>query len=273
MKKYVRGGILCFLIAMVVFVLSFCNATTTPAVTVSDTEIAIMSTEPVPQIDAQDYVSEEFLYYVEYNTPEECLVAMHRCEDYIVYLNSVLPQNDETLRQEVEWVSKQITLHHSRYIRLLEEEAKWDARMEQYPTATTVWLYLSEELGFNDYVCAGIIGNMMSECGGRTLKLKWWEYDPPRKYYGLCQWSKKYYSEIMDGSLEEQLDYLGKTIKKEMNTYGYKYKKGFNYEAFTQLTDARQAALAFAKCYERCASGGYVRRQNNADTAYNYFTD
>ena len=40
---------------------------------------------------------------------------------------------------------------------------------------------------------------------------------------------------------------------------------------FLNMTSITDAALAFAKCYERCASGSYTVRQNNAITAYNYF--
>ena len=37
------------------------------------------------------------------------------------------------------------------------------------------------------------------------------------------------------------------------------------------MTSITDAALAFAKCYERCGSGSYTTRQNNAIIAYNYF--
>ena len=39
------------------------------------------------------------------------------------------------------------------------------------------------------------------------------------------------------------------------------------------MTDAQQAALAFAKSYERCGSGSYGIRQQNALKAYNYFVN
>lgn len=72
-------------------------------------------------------------------------------------------------------------------------------------------------------------------------------------------------------SLEEQCDYLRDTIEYEFDTFGYVYKRNFDYNSFLDLTDIKSAALAFAKCYERCGSGSYYTRQQNAIAAYNYF--
>ena len=143
--------------------------------------------------------------------------------------------------------------------------------MKKYPVATEVWLYM-KDLGWSDSVCAGIMGNMMSEVGGKTLKL-----DPnlyyKDTYYGICQWSKKYYPQIWGRSLEEQCHFLRDTIKKELDTYGKLYVTGMNYEKFLQMEDCSEAALCFAQAYERCSSGGYAARQNNAKIAYRFFTE
>ena len=156
------------------------------------------------------------------------------------------------------------------YNKLIEKEEKeWNRKTQEYPYATYIWRYL-KNLGYNDYVCAGIMGNLMSEVGGSTLDIKYWLSN--NRYYGMCQWSKSY-SDIWGKSLAEQCDYLSKTIKYEFDVFGSLYKKGFNYQAFLSLTNEKDAALAFAKCYERCASGGYSRRQRNATKAYQYFVD
>ena len=89
-------------------------------------------------------------------------------------------------------------------------------------------------------------------------------------YYGICQWSKTY-SEVWGASLEEQCEYLEKTIQYELNTFGYAYEDGFDYEAFLELKNIEDVAIAFAKCYERCGSGSYNIREENAIAAYNYF--
>lgn len=87
----------------------------------------------------------------------------------------------------------------------------------------------------------------------------------------MCQWNKAYSEGVWGASLEEQCAFLRDTIAYEIDTFGYAYKKGFDYEDFLQLTDCKQAALAFAKAYERCGSGSYAVRQKNALAAYNYF--
>lgn len=143
----------------------------------------------------------------------------------------------------------------------------WHQKEEEYPVATYIWSYF-KDLGYSDQVCAGILGNIMTEVGGNTLDI---QYEiSSSSYYGMCQWNKAY-SEIWGASLEEQCDYLRDTIKYEIDTFGYSYKSGFDYNDFLNLTDIKSAALAFAKCYERCGSGSYTTRQSNAIIAYNYF--
>lgn len=145
----------------------------------------------------------------------------------------------------------------------------WHLKEEEYPEATYIWRYL-KGLGYNDYVCAGILGNIMNEVGGDTLKLQPTIYSPDKAYYGICQWNNKY-KEIWDASLENQCNYLEDTIAYELDTFGYAYKKEFNYDKFFELTDVESAALAFAKCYERCNSSSFNARKKNAVNAYNYF--
>ena len=128
---------------------------------------------------------------------------------------------------------------------------------EKYISATYIWNYLKSK-GYSDYVSAGILGNIMVEVGGGTLQLNYKAYNKAG-YYGMCQWSRGY-TDVWGQSLEYQCDFLEKTIQYEFNTFGAIYKKGFNYKSFTKLTNVRAAALAFAKCYERCDSGGYGKR-------------
>ena len=150
-----------------------------------------------------------------------------------------------------------------------EEEAKLNARRKKYPVATEIWEYLITQ-GYNEYVVAGIMGNLMAETGGQTLNLQVNAVSPG--YYGICQWSLQYYPQVANTDLTYQLDLLCSTMEYELNTFGKLYKKGFNYESFTYMLDEEEAALAFAKCYERCASGSYNVRKKNAKKAYEYFT-
>ena len=149
------------------------------------------------------------------------------------------------------------------------EEAKWAAKAAEYPAATQIWRYM-KALGWNDYVCAGIMGNLMAEVGGQTLDIRYTLSSG--SYYGMCQWSRGY-SKVWGAGLDTQCDFLRDTIQYEIDTYGFKYQKGFKFNSFLNLSDEKQAALAFAKAYERCASGSYKVRQNNATKAYNYFVN
>ena len=149
-------------------------------------------------------------------------------------------------------------------------EVAGEIREVEYPEAEFIWTYL-HDIGFNDYVSAGIIGNMMVEAGGYTLSIQ--PEIETKTYYGICQWAKKYYPDVIGVSLEEQCDYLRDTIQYEIDTFGSCYGKGFNYEAFLALENERDIALAFAKCYERCGSGSYTLRQDCAEDALKYFIE
>lgn len=150
-----------------------------------------------------------------------------------------------------------------------EEEAKVNAWKEEYPVATEIWLYLDNK-GYNDYIKAGILGNMMAEAGGQTLDIQVDAYSPG--YYGVCQWSLHYNPQLQNTGLTTQLDYLTSSMEYEFNTFGKNYKKGFNYSTFVTMLDEKEAALAFAKCYERCGSASHNVRKKNATIAYNYYT-
>lgn len=158
-------------------------------------------------------------------------------------------------------VEKEIALTMEPIVEITEEPT-----IVEYEEATYIWNYF-KSLGYNDYVVAGILGNIMVECGGKTLNLQ--INAENSKHYGMCQWNKKYYSEVIGASLDVQCDYLRDTIQYEINTFG---TNGYNYEKFIAIQNERTAALIFAKSYERCAAGGYPGRQDCATIAYNYFT-
>lgn len=150
----------------------------------------------------------------------------------------------------------------------LGEDLEGREKAIEYEAAHYIWEYL-KELEYNDYVIAGILGNIMVECGSDSLELQ--VKIDSGTHYGIAQWSKKYYPEIVGASLNDQCNFLRDNIQFEINTFGNKYKKDFNYTDFISLTDEREAALAFAKSYERCGSGSYERRQSCAEVVYNYF--
>jgi hypothetical protein len=163
-----------------------------------------------------------------------------------------------------------LCIEQSSAITQKEQFLLWEAKETEYPYATKTWKYL-KDLGYSDVACAGIIGNLMAECGGHTLKLDPYIDDTNGQYYGMFQWSAKYYPAVVGTSFEEQLDFYAKTSEPIFKTWGKNYASGFTIDDFNRLTDPREAALAFAKIYERCASWTYERRQNFSEIAYQYF--
>jgi hypothetical protein len=141
---------------------------------------------------------------------------------------------------------------------------------EEHFYAAKVFQYFMQRDFTKETTCA-IIGNMMIETSGGTLDLKPEIYSKSGNYYGLCQWSMKYYPEARDLPFEQQLDYLLGTMPWEFNTFGWLYEEGFDYEDFTKMSDPEEAALAFAKVYERCGPASYELRKNAATEAYEYF--
>lgn len=139
-----------------------------------------------------------------------------------------------------------------------------------YAHADIIWYYL-KELGYNKFVCAGILGNIMAEVGGNSFRLDPFLIEAANgNYYGICQWSRGY-SEIWYADLDTQLNFLRDTIEYEFAVFGRLYKEGFTYSDFLELQDETEAALAFAKVYERCAEWTYPYREENATVALNYF--
>lgn len=158
-----------------------------------------------------------------------------------------------------------LLLYQAKYRELIEAK-----KYEEYPVATEIWNYL-KDLGYNNYICAGIMGNIMAEVGGQTLEIQYWlsSYD----FCGICQWYIPYCEGIEGQDLTGQLDYLRDTIKYEFDTFGFCYQSGFDYNDFLNMTNEREAAIAFAMAYERCSSLSYWNREENATVAYNYFVD
>lgn len=153
------------------------------------------------------------------------------------------------------------------------ETQKWEKRYEEYPTATTVWRYLTEDMGYSDYVAAGIIGNMMAECGGQTLELKWNAKNKSSGCYGLCQWHPRYYKEIQGANLDTQLEFIATSFPDVLSRYlSVYYKKSFTYKDFLAMEDPGEIAYAFCVTYERPGSGSHTQRRTNAVKAYEYFT-
>ena len=249
------------------------------------TSVATMKIEnPTEEVKVPEVLKHfKEMTYVESNDKAVLTAELETCKDYEFRLINLMNNKDFVderylVEEELIDVRGLISEYQEQVSAIEAEEARieamWSEKSGEYPVATQVWRYMKEELGWNDYVCAGVMGNMMAEVGGQTLNLQPYLYGHSgANYYGLCQWSSRYYPSIQGADVDTQLDFLASTVKKELDTYGYLFRSGLDYEAFCNLTDAEDAAMAFAKAYERCGSGSYGVRQTNALKAYNYFVE
>ena len=228
---------------------------------------------------AQEEVVEDSDGFVDTRDLKELRALMEECEANMTAAHNMAEaaralgyeENHDVIELATEEWERAEGLY-ARYKEVYDEEnAIWVARAEEYPVATYVWQFL-DDAGYNDYVIAGIIGNMMVECGGHTLALKPYIYSADG-YYGLCQWSRGYQDRVGDTDTEYQCQFLLDTIVYEIDTYGHLYKRGFDYSSFISLTNEKDAALAFARAYERCGFMSYGARRACATTAYNYFVE
>lgn len=208
------------------------------------------------------------LKYTIYYEPEATEVHLAKVSKAIKKLESI---------NKSRYTYKAFTVMSNELVRLREIEEqmtsdlncylKWE---EEYYYATKVWEYF-RQCGFSNETTCAIIGNMMIETSDGSLGISPIIYSPDRNYYGLCQWSQKYYPETKNMSFEDQLLYLLESMPYEFNAFGKKYKSGFKYEDFFKMTNVKEAALAFAKAYERCGPASHKMRQEAAELAYEYF--
>lgn len=169
-----------------------------------------------------------------------------------------LEPRDYENSQEVELEIQRLKTVRDSYLKDLTE---WKHKVEEYPTACEIWLFLTEEMELEDIQAAAIIGNMMVEAGGHSLYIDTAAYSSG--FYGVCQWSTSYHWRVNNLDLRGQLEYLRDTIEDEFR-YG-----SASYSQFINATNVRDASVYFAKGYERCADP--YRRQNTAERAYEYF--
>ena len=101
---------------------------------------------------------------------QECKTLKESAEQMLVLADN-LGYTDKhpvvkTTAAEIEQLNKLITIYENRL-----EQKRWEIRIEKYPTASSIWLYLSDQ-GYSDEICAGILGNIMAEVGGHTLDIE-----------------------------------------------------------------------------------------------------
>ena len=156
-----------------------------------------------------------------------------------------------------------------------EKEAAWDKRASEYPIATRVWLYMKNELGYSDIVCAGIMGNLMAECGGCWTQDLDWDINYSGGF-GMIQWLGGRKQQLISKygnmpSVEEQIRFMNDEL------YGLngvtKQVTDSQLNEIMNASSPEECAYAFASYYERCASQHRAPRRGYARTAYEYFVD
>jgi hypothetical protein len=182
-------------------------------------------------------------------------------------LETKVSKQEETLAKNENILLDKDEQHHQLEIELQESQQIPDQLFKadgNYNQAAQVWNYL-RDLGLNEYVCAGIMGNIMAEVGGQTLDISRWPQYSQKSYYGICQWAGSRKQRLLNDygtTLEDQVRFLSVELFEVI-------PKG---NSFYNMQDEKEAALYFAKYYERCGSGSYAVRQNNATKALQYFT-
>lgn len=164
-------------------------------------------------------------------------------------------------------------VYYQEQFEIFEEIREWEVRASEYPVATKVWLYMKNEFGWNDIVCAGIMGNMMAECGGCwTSDLDWGLNEPGG--FGMIQWLGSRRKQLFSiygktPSIENQLNFM----KDEL--YGTNgVSKQVSEKQLNKIMNAEtpeECAFAFASYFERCSEKHRAPRRGYARAAYEYF--
>ena len=246
--------------------------------------------ENIVYIPSVEEVLNKIFQDFEYNphiAKEEIKTKQQEIYNYIEYLNIFIKEgtafNHERAIKATSLVKNEkarceeiIVLYEQKYQSILQKEEqeriekekaeKWAIKEAEYPVAAAAWKHMKENMGYSDAVAAGILGNMMAECGGQTLNLDW-DARNASGHYGLCQWSKGYKS-VQNASLEEQLNFMAESFPGAIDTWGpICYKSGFKYEDFLAMEDASEVAYAFCVIYERPGPGSYSQRRANSKKA------
>lgn len=157
-------------------------------------------------------------------------------------------------------------------ILVADEDSRWRRRYEEYDTATEVWTCM-KAFGWNDIVCAGIMGNLMAETGGSgTFNLDW--DSNIGSGYGLVQWVgerrvdiKERYGEFP--TVKEQVQFIYDEL---YGTNGVTCQVGaYELNAIMNAESPEDCAYAFACYYERCSPEYREMRREYARWAYSYF--
>lgn len=259
------------LFAVCVLAVTTCLLTFVMAKSSTNTEAKV--TEPAIELLDEPVLYRNLIYY-EFDSVAEVDDFIKTAETAIAELTAECGTADKyTAEAVVDMIGEidRLTADQTLAVARRDYLIKWAEKESEYYYAAKVWQRFIAE-GYSPEATAGILGSLMWETAGGTLALDPCIYDADRWYYGMCMWSLYYTPQIADATFEEQLEHLVTTMEPEFDTFGFCYRRGFTFEDFKQMTNPREAALAFAKVYERCADFSYGVRKSAAERALEYFT-
>lgn len=247
---------------------------TTPSIMESESGAETLPSVPEPiiiEIEVEKELAQSIYPQQFPMARNEVLKHINKCKERLVAANDmlqgamVLGYEEEhpvvlLAKAEIEQIQKDLDFY----------EACWQECAAEYPVASEVWRFFIEECGYPEVVVAGLLGNMMVECGGYTLDLQWWIYNSTN-HYGLVQWSPKYYAQMQGAPLRAQLEYLQVSIPEVFNGWSGK-REGCLFNDFLAIENCRDVAYIFAVVYEKPGSIG-EGRSRLADVALSYFCD
>lgn len=235
---------------------------TTEAETILE-NVEVERVEPTTYEEALSFLETATLRQESANSVYNGLVTLGYAENHPAM---VMAKTDiETTQADLNYYQEQITIW--------SEKIKWEKRAAEYPVATQVWLYMKNEFGWSDTVCAGIMGNMMAECGGCWTSDLDWDVNSSNGF-GMIQWlgdrKRQLFSIYGESpSIENQLHFM----KDEL--YGTNgVTKQVTDSQLNKIMNAKSpedCAFAFATYFERCGEGHRAIRKGYARRAYEYF--
>ena len=215
--------------------------------------------------------------YIRFNNLSDLQTERAKLDKYLLdfmlastdYMNQ-LPLGDFSPETMAGWDYYSIVLlgEQSR-LQELANAYTWDHRFLEYPVATEVWLYMKNEFGWSDIVCAGIMGNLMAECGGCWTDDLDWQIDKASGL-GMVQWIGSRREELIEKygrtpSIEQQLEFMRDEL---YGTNGVtKQVTDAQLEAIMNAATPQDCAFAFASYYERCAEQHRAPRREYAARA------
>lgn len=238
---------------------------TLPTETIIEETVA-PTTEPIPVV----IIPYQEFEYLDFKDKDSFMEYYYNLTTYVtelcLFLPEVEPGTEESHKLTAEIEEKQAWMADCEL---------WVPRFENYPVASEVWLYMKQEFGWSDIMCAGVMGNLMAECGGCWTADLDWDINKSSGM-GMVQWIGGRRIQLIETygdnpTVGEQLLFM----KDEL--YGTNgITKQVSESQLNKIINAEtpeDCAFAFASYYERCAQQHRAIRRNYARRAYEYFVD